>query len=332
MSFAMKSLILLVVLSTALFVALDAAPVLSSSLEAELEAVAKQQSDNSEMFKTFLNIFTKILASAGDRSNGGDGSIQADNELGKTLLNVASGLLSSLGKKADPNDELQQSLFKGFGSVLSALGNRLGEGGEIQSDEDELKKAFMNLAGTFLSAMTKTIDNGEIQSWDELMPTMLNLFSNALSLARKNADPNDDMANSFLDGFSSVVSAIGRKISNGGGGSQIQSDDSGLPGAFLNLLGTVGSALQKKADPNDDTAQIFLSLFNTLLSGVKNKVGGGGGDQEVRVDTLPTLKFTGNRFDQSILESATMEEAKTQLWGAILGSVASSLLSKYFEG
>ena len=330
MSFAMKSLILLLVLSTALFVSLDAAPVLPSSLEAELETVAKQQSDNSEMFKTFLNIFTKILTSAGDKSNGGDGSIQADNQLGRTLLNVASGLLSSLGKKADPNDELQQSLFKGFGSVLSALGNRLGEGGEIQSDDDELKKAVMSLVGTFLSAMTKTIDNGEIQSMDEVMPTMLNLFSNFLSLARKNVASNDDTAKSVLDGFSTLLSAFGRRISNGGGGSQIQSDDSRLPGAFLNLLGTVGSALQKKADPKDDTAQTFLSLFNTLLSGVKNKVG--GGDQEVRVDTLPT--FTGNRFDQESVDenAATMEEAKTQLWGAILGSVASGLLSKYLEG
>jgi hypothetical protein len=337
----MKSLILpLVVLSIALFAGLDAAPVLPSGFEAELDAVARQQSDDSEMAKTFLNIFTKILTS---KINGGDGSIQADNEIGRTLLNVASGLLSAAGKKADPNDKLQQSLLNGFSSVLSAIGSRLGEGGEIQSDNDEMMKTVMNVLGTFLSAMTKTNDNGEIQSWDEFMPTALNLFSNVLSHARKNVDPEDDTAKSFLDGFNTVLSAFGRKLSNGGGGTQIQSDDNGLSGVFLNLLGNLGSSLQRKADPKDDVAQTIFSLFNTVLSGAKNKIGGGGSQEVVRADTLPT--YMAERFvDQSILESinenaAVMEgdvdvseEAKTQLWGAILRTVASSLLSKYLKG
>ena len=332
----MKYLISLVVLCTAIFVTLDAAPVLPSGYEAEFEAVGRQQSD--EMAKTFLNVFTKILSAAGDRI-GRDGSIQADDELGKTFLNVVSSLLSAMGKKADPNDKLQQTFFNGFNSILSSIGKRLDEGGEIQSD-DEMTKTIMNLVGTLFSAMTKKIDSGEIQSADEIMPAFLNLFSNALSLASKKVDPKDDVAKSVFNGFNTLLSAFGRQF-NSGGGSQIQSDN-GLPGAFLNILGTLGSALQKEASPKDELAQPFFTLFNTILSAAKNKVGEGGA-QEVHVDTLPT--YTAKRFDQSMLmesvnKNAAMvegdmdlsEEAKTQLWGAILSSLASSALSKFLDG
>lgn len=170
---AMKSLILLVVLSTALFVALDAAPVLPSHFEAELEAVARQQSDNSEMFKTFLNIFTKILTSAGDKSNGGDSSIQGDNELGRTLLNVASGLLSTVGKKADPNDEFQQSLLNGVGSRVDTLptytGNRFDQSileaidenaAMMEGDEVDLsEEAKTQLWGAILGSLASSLLN-----------------------------------------------------------------------------------------------------------------------------------------------------------------------------
>ena len=324
----MKSLTTLVVLCTALFVALDAIPVLPSGYEAEFEAVGRQQSD--EMMKTFLNVFSKILTAASDRI-GRDGSIQADNALGRTLLNLANSFLSAASKKADPNDELQQSLFNGFNSILSSIGKQLDDGGKIQSN-DEMAQTFMNLFGTILSAMTKKIDNGEVQSADEIMPAFLNLFSNVLSLASKKADPNDKLAQTFLNGFSTLLSAFGRKFNSGG--SQIQSNNE-LPGAVLNLLGNLGSALQKKANPKDDTAQTFFSLFNTLVSGAKNRIGGG---QEAHVDTLP---YTAKRsMLESMDENAAMveadvdlsEEAKTQLWGAILRTLASGVLNKVLNG
>ena len=338
----MKFLIPIVVLCTAaLFVTLDAAPTLTLPFgfeAAELESLGRQQSDDSEMAKTFLNVFSKVLTTVGDKI-GRDGSIQADNELGKTFLNVVSGLLSAASKKADPNDQLQQSFFNGFNSILSSLGKRLNEGGEIQSD-DEMAKTFMNVFGTLLSAMAKNIDSGEVQSFDEIASTFFNLMGNMLSLAKKNVDPNDDLTKTVLDGFGTLLSAFGSKFTNGRG-SQIQSDDNnGLPGAFFNLLGTLSSALQKKADPKDDMAQTFLSIFNTLVSGAKNKFGGEGGEQEVRVDTLPTYKVQQSIME-SVGENAAMaegddvdlsEEAKTQLWGAILGSLASGVLNRYLSG
>ena len=200
-------------------------------------------------------------------------------------------------------------------------------------------KTIMNLVGTLFSAMTKKIDDGEVQSADEIMPAFLNLFSNVLSLASKKADPKDDVAKTFFNGFNTILSAFGRQF-NSGGGSRIQSDN-GFPGAFLDILGTLGSALQKKASPKDEVGQTLLSLFNSLVSGAKNRIGGGA--QEVHVDTLPT--YTAKHFDQrmsmeSIDENAAMvegnmdlsEEAKTQLWGAILGSLASGALSKFLDG
>ena len=133
-----------------------------------------------------------------------------------------------------------------------------------------------------------------------------------------------------MNGVRAVLSLIGNEINIGGEG-QIQSDNE-LPRAFFNLLGTLGSALQKKASPKDEVAPTFLSLFNMLISGDKNMIRGGA-QKAVHVDTFPT--YTGKHFDQSILmdsvdeNAAAMvegdvdhlsEEAKTQLWGAILGT------------
>ena len=306
----MKSLTTLVVLFTALFVTLDAAPVLPSDFEAELEAVGRQQSY---------------------------GSIQADNALERTLLNLASSFLSSASKKNNPNDKLQRSLFNGFNSILSSIGNWLGDDGkEIQSN-DEIAQIFMNLFGSLPSAMTKKIDNGEIQSADEIVPAFLNLMGNMLSLASKNTDTNDDVARSFLNGFSTILSAVGRKF-NDGGGSQIQSNNE-LLGATLNLFGSWLSALQKIVNLNDDVSQTLLSIFNTMISAVKNGIG--GGQEEVHVDTLP---YTAKHFDRSILESVDenaamveadsdlIDEAKAQFWGAVLRTLDPIVLKRVLDG
>ena len=131
---------------------------------------------------------------------------------------------------------------------------------------------------------------------------------------------SDEMRKTFLNAFSEILNdRIGR-------GSQIQSNNEQK---VLNLLGNLGSALQKKVNPKDDIAQTFLSLFNTLVSGAKD---GNGGGQEAHVDT------TSKRFDQIVPESmdenaAMMEadtdltdEAKMQVFGAILGTIAKGVL------
>ena len=134
---------------------------------------------------------------------------------------------------------------------------------------------------------------------------------------------SDEMGKTFLNAFSKVLTAANDRI---GRGSQIQSNNERK---VLNLLGNLGSALQKKANPEDNITQTFLSLFNTLVSGAKD---GNGGGQEAHVDT------TAKRFDQIMLESmdenaAMMEadadltdEAKMQAFGAILGTIATGVL------
>lgn len=62
------------------------------------------------------------------------------------------------------------------------------------------------------------------------------------------------------------------------------------------------------------------------------------------MDTLPTYAYTAKYFDQSMLESMDeksvmvetdmdlIDEAKIQLWGAILSSLASGVLNKVLDG
>ena len=91
---------------------------------------------------------------------------------------------------------------------------------------------------------------------------------------------------------------------------------------FLNQFGNLISVLQKKANPNDEFAQLLLILFNTMLSFAKNKIGGG---QEVHVDTL---LYTAKRYDQrmtmeSVDENAAMVEDDMDLTRCSCGMLCS---------
>ena len=97
-----------------------------------------------------------------------------------------------------------------------------------------------------------------------------------------------------------------------------------------------------KANPNEKDVQTFLSHFNTVVSkAIKWWIGGGA--QEVHVDTLPT--YTTKHFDQRMsMESVDgnsamaeentdlLDEANTQLWGAIFCGLATGVLNKYLDG
>ena len=90
-----KFLITPVVLCTALFIVLDAAPVLPST--ASFEAAGWQPSN--DMAKTILNMFSKSLTTAGDKG-GTDASIQVDGkEVALSFLNFVGSFISAEREK-----------------------------------------------------------------------------------------------------------------------------------------------------------------------------------------------------------------------------------------
>ena len=106
----MRPLITLVVLCTAFFITINAAPVLPSGYK--LETLRERDA-------------------------------QAGSELEQASVNAVSSLLSAASKIANQNNDLQQSSFNEFNSVLSSFGKRLSnEEGEIQSDDEMMQALF----------------------------------------------------------------------------------------------------------------------------------------------------------------------------------------------
>lgn len=115
-----KFLITPVVMCTALFIVLDAAPVLPSI--ASFEAAGWQPSN--DMAKTILNMFSKSLTTAGDEG-GRYGSIQVDSkEVALSFLDFMGSLLSAEREKKDPNDKILQTFFDIFDTANSLLSDR----------------------------------------------------------------------------------------------------------------------------------------------------------------------------------------------------------------
>ena len=374
----MKTVITLVVLITALFVTLEAAPVLPSGFEAAEE----QQSD--EMAKTFLNILNKILGIAGNRI-GRDGSIQADDELGQTFLNFVSNFLSSVSKIANPNDEVAQTLLNGVNSILPLLETRLDEGGEIQSDDDrELMQTVANLLTTLFTDATKRIESGELPVHDqsagenELGRKVFNAGRDLISAIIRKSDPNDEMKQTALNGWKTIISSIVRQLDREDEGdiqsssnvnserkqtflnlltsvhsgikkkmdiAKIESLDPDMLRTFFNIFKTMNSAARRAIEPDNKIGQTFYNVIDKVLPLIAKQISDGGkiqsSDEMVQKFTSNVLSTMTKKIESSDIQSADevnlfgmdlSERATTQLWGAILGSLATGLLNKSLDG
>ena len=264
-----------------------------------------------------MKLFCSLLSERKERSQSAEA--QSLTELERTIVNIiVQGMIPALRRYFGPDNQAAQTYIDTAKEFISLLGKKLANEHDIQLT-DKIDKMFMEIYSTSLSVFKKMIENDEFLPVNEVI---LNLFGKMLSVASKDIDPNDDAAQKIFNGLREILSAL-RSKSNGGWGGQIQSDNE-LPWAFFDLFGS--SALLTKASPKDEVGQTFLSLFNTLVSGAKSKVVGGGA-QEVHADTLTT--YTAKHFDQSINAAVAegdtdlTDETKAQLQGAILSGLAS---------
>ena len=239
-----KFLITLVVQFTALFITLDAAPVLSSAVG--FGAAGGQHFSGKA--KIFLDIFSNA---AGNRA-GRDSSIQADIELWRTFI---SNFLSTVSKKAALNDEEEKTLLDGVNSVLSFIGSKLDEDDEIQ----EVMKIITNGFGTLFLGMPKNFSD------EELGRAIFNFANSFLSSMRETADPNNEIARTYFHGFKTIFRLFGKLLEEEGG---IQSRDGEMKQAFVNLATGVLSGIGKMTEAHsaniDETAWTFLNIMKIM--------------------------------------------------------------------
>ena len=316
----LKYVITFGVLCTALFVALDAAPVQSTHVAVSFEVAGEQQSD--EIAKSLLKFVSKILtfAASGDKMDG-DGRIRVTNELRGSLLNVARSLLSAVSKKADARNQI---ILNGLGSFISTIEKQVSEGRRHLDVENELRK------------------------------TLLNIVESALLAAIRKADPNNEITQTGLLGMKTLLSGF-RNLFEKGGETQIQTFDE-IKRMFLNFIKIFISAVQRNTNSKDDLIQFMFDQFDTLISLILASEEGGTSNEAEQIvfnrffSPLPEIIMKiiakdsdPKQFvDQSILESmdenaamvegdvhvAPSEEAKTQPWGAILHDLATGVLNK----
>ena len=361
------TLVTVVLFTAALFVTLEAAPTV---LPSRFKAAEEQQSN--EVAKMFLNIFSKIRTTAGDRI-GRDGSIQVDDELGRTFLNFVGNFLSSVSKIADPNDEVAQTILNGVNSILPLLETRLDDGGETQSDDDrEMLPTVANLLTILFTDTTKKFENGELPVHDqsasenELGRKVFNAGRDLISAIIRKSDPNDEMKQTALNGWKTIISSIVRQLDREEEG-DIQSSDAEMKQTFLNLLSsmrsgirkmmdtvkiesidpemlrtvfnifkTMNSAARRTTEPDNKIGQTFYNMIDKVLPLIAKQIGGNGG--KIQANDKMIQKFTSNVLSKmtkkSEIQSAEevqllgmdlSEEAMTQLWGAVLGSLATGL-------
>ena len=300
-----------------------------------LSAKGRQADPNNELMQTVVSGFKTILSLVLKKGRGL--GIEDVTEFSRTLIKIVQTIISALHRNSNLiiKDEAGRIWLDLIDLIFQLAVENLYSGKEPDDDfffflRDHINSLILVFVKRFYYRY------GGTQLADVVMSVILNLFDNFLSIGSKNADPNDSTKQIVLNRLKMTLSAAKRIIS-GGGKSKIQS----LPEAILDRFGTPGSSL---ASPKDEVAQKIFPLLNMLqISGTENTIG--GGEQEVwHVGKFPT--YTAKQFDQrmsmeSVDENAAMvegdnvdlsEEAKMQLWGAILGSLASGVLNRHLSG
>ena len=373
----MKSLITLVVLCNAFFVTLNAAPVPPSGYESE-----RQQSDemrdgsiqaDSILRRTFVNVISSLLSAASK-------TVDPNDQLQQSLFNGFNRILSSIGKRLgdefkggeiQSDAEMMQTLF---GTILTKSTDNGGAHVQSDSDNGALGQILLNAArelfsgirkksnptaevpltildgvDSILSVIGKQLDEGQSVSDNEVRQTILDVIDNVLSTASRNADPNDEMTQTFINGFKTLFSLVRNKIENGGviqssDGEmkqtfmnflteiQTDSDDDGR--TFINILKAIFSAFNRNTNPNNEFAKDFFNGAEVLFSAI-GKVISNGGSQPVGEDELILSHFNSilSAFmkwieNGKIQSTDRTDEAKTQLWSAL----ATGVLNKYLDG
>ena len=241
--------------------------------------------------------------------------VQSDRnkQLGKTIIKGLRKLFSS--STVDPNDEVSQSFFDGMESILSVI--------------------------------ERMLDEGPVVSDNEIIRTIFEIFNNMMSAVGRNADPNDEMTLSVINGFKTLLPFI---MPNGGksetkqvfmnflGEIQSNTDDDEFLQTAMNIAKKLISAARRNnPKSNNEFAKAIFNAVDALFSGILKASGNKENQPTDKEITNTVLSHVNNIisawikvFENGKIQSPdSASEAKTPQWGTFLDSLGTSLLNKY---
>ncbi len=340
----MKFLIPLLVLCAAFFVVSDAAPVSPAGFK--LEAASAQWDD---WGSTFLN---RIFTPAATRDGTAAAAAAARGGI-KTLLGTLLTKSTDDGEtyvQSDGDKKLLQTILKEIRKFLSS-GNT--------DPDDEVSQSFFDGIDSILSIIEKRLDEGPAVSDNEIIRTIFDAMDNMLSAVDRNTDPNDEMTHSWINGFKTlfpfmIPNELNRGVIQSSDGktkqallmnflSKIQSDisDDEFGRTAIDVAKSILSVVHRNnPKPSNELAKALLDATDAWFSVIgKINENNRPSDKEITNEVLSHfnniisgwVKGVENRRIKSPDRTGD-SEAKTSQWGAILGSLATSVLNKHLDG
>ena len=200
----------------------------------------------------------------------------------------------------------------------------------VEAQSGEAAKLLTDIFSTVFSGVAKKIENGEVQSDDEIAKAFKSLLSSVLSVASKNVDPNNKVASTLrlLNVFKAVVPQIG---GNSDSEERAETQSNEIAKSLLDGLSNIISTVGKTANPKNKAEQRVLELADTLIDFAKRKIGNG---QRAEVEAEYMTSFRPLTDNAAMIEAFMnlSEEAKTQFWGELLGNVVSGVVSHAING
>ena len=149
-----------------------------------------------------------------------------------------------------------------------------------------------------------------------IVPTLPNngfqyFGNNPFSHFAEEQGSQDEMAKTFLNAFSSILSAISKKVDNG----EIQSADQ-FGKVFSGVLSSLLSAAEKKVDPKDELAKTVLNGFQSLVSQLGNSR-----SEAAEMESLLDKKLTDKEAEEERFD-----------WGQVVAPIANQLISRAIGG
>ena len=177
----------------------------------------------------------------------------------------------------------------------------------------------------------------------------------------RNADPNDEIEQTFLNGFRTLFSLIRKyKIENINGDGVIQSSDDEMRQAVVNILGNNGE--NQTANDDDEFMRTFINVLKAIASAHRRNfnnefaqavfdladtvfsfIGKGNGENQPTGEEYfkKIISLVNNNIIPAWVKGADKGrirspdgtgKAKTPQRSTILGSLATSVLNKYLSG
>jgi hypothetical protein len=223
----------------------------------------------------------------------------------------------------DPDGEASLSFIDGFNSFLSIIEKSLDEG-QPAADENELNRILFDTLDKGISAMSRNADPN-----DELTHTMINGYKTFFTIFRNYMENGGTIQSS--DGHGEMKQAIMNFLS------EIQSRTDGTEDEIVQttitvMKGMFGTGCKKYTNPNNEVAKALCDCFDAMFS-IMGKIFGNGENRPTDKEIINEFVSHFNSIISALvkrIENGKVQsidragEAKPPQWGT-------SVLNKYLD-